>query len=213
MSWTDERIALLKKMWKEGKSAAEIAKTLGKGVTRNAVIGKAHRMGLSGRPSPIKKPAPAPKKEKEAASKPAKEAAPKEKSRPAAPVAGSQRVSAAIAKEVEELKRIEKEVTPLNGGISLLELTERMCKWPIGDPREPEFVFCGRGIRAGTPYCPDHAAMAYQSSSRRGAGAANQDKPRKPAKEAVAAAVDEVEVEVEDVDDDEDEDEDDEEVA
>ena len=62
MSWTDERIALLKKMWKDGKSAAEIAKTLGKGVTRNAVIGKAHRMGLSGRPSPIKKPA-APKKE------------------------------------------------------------------------------------------------------------------------------------------------------
>ena len=62
MSWTDERINTLKKMWKEGKSAAEIAKTLGKGVTRNAVIGKAHRMGLSGRPSPIKKPAP-PKKE------------------------------------------------------------------------------------------------------------------------------------------------------
>ena len=69
MSWTDERINLLKKMWKDGKSAADIAKTLAKGVTRNAVIGKAHRMGLSNRPSPIKKndapvdKAPAVKKE------------------------------------------------------------------------------------------------------------------------------------------------------
>lgn len=213
MSWTDERIALLKKMWKEGKSAAEIAKTLGKGVTRNAVIGKAHRMGLSGRPSPIKKPAAPAKKEKEAAPK-SKEPAKKEP-RPSAPAAGSQRVSAAIAKEVEEMKRIEKEVLPLNGGISLLELTERMCKWPIGDPREPDFIFCGRGIRPGTPYCPDHAAMAYQTSSRgrsaAAAAAANQDKPRgKPAKQAapeddvVEVDDDDEEVEV-DVEDDEDE--------
>ncbi|HRI77641.1 MAG TPA: GcrA family cell cycle regulator, partial [Alphaproteobacteria bacterium] len=89
MSWTDERIALLKKMWKDGKSAAEIAKTLGKGVTRNAVIGKAHRMGLSGRPSPIKKPAapkkePAAKKERATAA-PAAPAAPAGRGKKAAP--------------------------------------------------------------------------------------------------------------------------------
>jgi GcrA cell cycle regulator len=212
MSWTDERIALLKKMWKEGKSAAEIAKTLGKGVTRNAVIGKAHRMGLSGRPSPIKKPAAsAPKKEKETASslKPAKGAL-KEKIRPSAPAPGSGKVGAAIQKEVEELKKIEKEVLPLNGGVALIDLTERMCKWPIGDPREDDFTFCGRGIRPGTPYCPDHAAMAYQTSSR-SRGIANQNPRRAPAKTvpavAVAVEVEEVEVEVEvEVDDVEDED-------
>jgi len=167
MSWTDERIALLKKMWKEGKSAAEIAKTLGKGVTRNAVIGKAHRMGLSGRPSPIKKPAAAPKKEKEAA--PKKEASPfKESRKQQAPAnsPGGAKINAAIAKEVEELKKIGKEILPLDGGVALIDLTERMYKWPIGDPREADFTFCGRGIRVGTPYCPDHAAMAYQTSSR-----------------------------------------------
>jgi GcrA cell cycle regulator len=161
MSWTDERIALLKKMWKEGKSAAEIAKTLGKGVTRNAVIGKAHRMGLSGRPSPIKKPAPAPKKEGAAPAAPRKET--KEVKKAAAPAG---KANPALAKETEELKKIEKEIAPLGGGVSLLELTERMCKWPIGDPREADFTFCGRGIRQGTPYCPDHASMAYQTSSR-----------------------------------------------
>lgn len=169
MSWTDERINLLKKMWKEGKSAADIAKTLGKGVTRNAVIGKAHRMGLSGRPSPIKKPAPAPKKDS------AKKASPvaavpvkggKKAVTAPAPAAKKEKESAVLAKEAEELKKIEKETLPPGGGVSLLDLTERMCKWPIGDPREADFAFCGRAIRPGTPYCPAHAAMAYQTSSR-----------------------------------------------
>lgn len=205
MSWTDERINLLKKMWKEGKSAAEIAKTLGKGVTRNAVIGKAHRMGLSGRPSPIKKPAPAPKKEKEAAA-PRKEAAPVKEAaavrKPAAPATKHP----PLAREVEELPRKpEKEILPLNGGTPLIDLTERMCKWPIGDPREPDFTFCGRGIRVGTPYCPDHAAMAYQTSSR-GRPAANSGKisPAAAAKEVVE---DDEDVVVEDADDEEDDEE------
>lgn len=172
MSWTDERIALLKKMWKEGKSAAEIAKTLGKGVTRNAVIGKAHRMGLSGRPSPIKKPTPVKKESSAAPAQARKE--PKEAKKPPAAPAGK---APALAKEAEELKKIEKEIVPIGGGVSLLELTERMCKWPIGDPREADFTFCGRGIRPGTPYCPDHASMAYQTSSRsRGPAVVANDK-------------------------------------
>jgi GcrA cell cycle regulator len=202
MSWTDERIGLLKKMWKEGKSAAEIAKTLGKGVTRNAVIGKAHRMGLSGRPSPIKKPAPAAKEKGAAPAQPRKEAAPKDVKKPSLPNAGKAG-SPALAKEAEELKKIEKEIVPLGGGVSLLELTERMCKWPIGDPREADFTFCGRGIRVGTPYCPDHASMAYQSSSRsRGPAVAND-------KVVAAAAVvaDDEEPETPDAADDEEEEE------
>lgn len=169
MSWTDDRINTLKKMWKEGKSAAEIAKTLGKGVTRNAVIGKAHRMGLSGRPSPIKKPAP-PKKE--AAAKIVKTAAPK-------PVVGGKKSAAPApakaagvpAREVEELRKLESAAPKIGGGVALIDLTERMCKWPIGDPKEADFSFCGLTIRAGTPYCPEHAAMAYQTSSRRGSTA------------------------------------------
>ncbi len=207
MSWTDERIALLKKMWKEGKSAAEIAKILAKGVTRNAVIGKAHRMGLSGRPSPIKKPAAAPKKEKEAAApakkESAREAAPAARKATPAPAA---KPSPMLAREADELKKIEKDVVPLGGGVSLLELTERMCKWPIGDPRDDDFTFCGRGIRVGTPYCPEHAAMAYQSSSRSRQAHHTRNNP---AAAAAAAAVvvnddkdDEIEVEVEDEDED-----------
>lgn len=207
MSWTDERIALLKKMWKEGKSAAEIAKTLSKGVTRNAVIGKAHRMGLSGRPSPIKKPAPAPKKEKEAAA-PKKEAvretaAPARKAAaPHTPAAG--KPSPMLAREADELKKIEKDVVPLGGGVSLLELTERMCKWPIGDPRDADFTFCGRGIRPGTPYCPEHAAMAYQSSSR--------SRQQHHARNTVAVVANE-DKEVEDVDSDDTVEDDEEEVV
>lgn len=170
MSWTDERIALLKKMWKEGKSAADIAKTLGKGVTRNAVIGKAHRMGLSNRPSPIKKPEGSVLKEaskKEVVKKelPKKElkAAPK---KAVAPVVVSGVKNNPLAREAVEPRRIEKEVIPPGGGVALIDLTERMCKWPIGDPREDDFTFCGRGIRAGTPYCTEHVGMAYQSSGR-----------------------------------------------
>lgn len=191
MSWTDERIALLKKMWKEGKSAAEIAKTLAKGVTRNAVIGKAHRMGLSGRPSPIKKPVPA---KKETAAKKTAAPAAKESKKSAAPAAKS---NPALAREAEELKKLEKNTAPIGGGVALVDLTERMCKWPYGDPKEPDFSFCGRAIRQGTPYCPEHAAMAYQTSSR------NRNSPAA----AIANDKDEVEadaaVEVADDDDDE----------
>lgn len=193
MSWTDERIGLLKKMWKDGKSAAEIAKTLGKGVTRNAVIGKAHRMGLSGRPSPIKKPVPAAKKEtpkKEVVKNIAKKLA----------VAETRPVKASpFAREPEPLKKPLKEIAPLNGGIPLVDLSERMCKWPIGDPRDDDFTFCGHPIRVGTPYCPGHAAAAYQTSSRRGqhavvAAPANEDK--EVDEKVEEDAVDDVEEEV-----------------
>lgn len=193
MSWTDERIATLKKMWKEGKSAAEIAKTLGKGVTRNAVIGKAHRMGLSGRPSPIKKSA-APKKE----AAPKKTAAKATRSKKAAAPAAAPSSKSAPAKEAAEDVRIfEKDVVPAGGGVALLDLTERMCKWPIGDPRDDDFTFCGLAIRPGTPYCPDHAAMAYQTSSRN-RGVAAAAKKVSPAE----AVDDEVDTDDDDVDDD-----------
>lgn len=226
MSWTDERIAQLKKMWKEGKSAAEIAKVLGKGVTRNAVIGKAHRMDLSGRPSPIKKPPSSAAKtaaKKEPAKKPAlvkTAAAPVKKGVPVklaastaakpvlksvAPVKnGTKPVlkkpsvtlvsSPAVkkgfpSKEIAEPRKMEKEEIPADGGVALIDLTERMCKWPIGDPRDADFTFCGHAGKAGTPYCPHHASIAYQTSGRNRA--------------VVAAVAEEKEVEDVGVEDDE----------
>ena len=210
MSWTDERINTLKKMWKEGKSAAEIAKTLGKGVTRNAVIGKAHRMGLSGRPSPIKKPAPPKKDTAKVAPKPVA-AAPKAPPKKAAAAPTTNKVQPP-SREAEELKKMEREAPRIGGGIALIDLTERMCKWPIGDPKDADFSFCGLGIRPGTPYCPEHAAMAYQASSRRGGTAIGRGVKQ------VVEEVEEVEVvddeDVEDVaDTDADADDDDEAVA
>lgn len=189
MSWTDERIGTLKKMWKEGKSAADIAKTLGKGVTRNAVIGKAHRMGLSGRPSPIKKPvATAPKKEKELApkktalAKKAPAVVPIKKKattlvaalKPAAETRSS--LSGARAKEAAAPRPAIQEAPPSDGGVALIDLSERMCKWPYGDPQDDDFTFCGRAIRPGTPYCPDHAAQAYQTSTRSRTAVAYEEK-------------------------------------
>lgn len=132
MSWTDDRVALLKKLWGEGKTAAEIAKELG-GVTRNAVIGKAHRLKLSNRVSPIqqnKKPAPA-------------KVAPVEK-----------KPKQVIAEDESRDK------------VALVDLGARACRWPIGDPREESFGFCGCESISGLPYCGEHAKVAYQAATR-----------------------------------------------
>lgn len=138
MSWTDERVALLKKLWGEGKTAAEIAKELG-GVTRNAVIGKAHRLKLSNRVSPIQQNKKA--VVKQASSEDKKPAPRKRQPVTIAPAANSKK-------------------------ISLAELKEKMCRWPIGDPQEEDFHFCGGVSVPGLPYCEDHCKVAYQAASR-----------------------------------------------
>lgn len=137
MSWTDERVALLKKLWGDGKTAAEIASTLG-GVTRNAVIGKAHRLKLSNRMSPIQ----ANKKPKAPAntSKPAPQAAPQRRAR---------------KKDI---------VIPKGKGLKLMDLAPNMCRWPSGDPQEEDFGFCGEESVTGLPYCEAHARVAYQTA-------------------------------------------------
>jgi GcrA cell cycle regulator len=138
MSWTDDRVALLKKLWCEGKTAAEIAKELG-GVTRNAVIGKAHRLKLSNRVSPIQQT-----------------------------VAKATPVRKAEDIRPEPVRRMAaNNDTPIKVmGVSMAELKDKMCRWPIGDPKEPKFHFCGCGSVAGLPYCGEHAKMAYQAASR-----------------------------------------------
>ena len=137
MSWTDERVLLLKKLWGEGKTAAEIAKALG-GVTRNAVIGKAHRLKLSNRISPIQQ---------------------NERKEDRAPEIKKQ---AKVAKAVVMAKPANMSFKSLK----MIELKERMCRWPSGDPKDEDFSFCGCTSVPGLPYCEDHAKMAYQVPSR-----------------------------------------------
>jgi GcrA cell cycle regulator len=219
MSWTDERIERLRAMWAEGKTASVIAEELG-GVSRNAVIGKAHRLGLDSRPSPVK-----PGEEKAAAAAPAPSAA------PATPAPASEKSTQTKAREKSPIAAILEAATPMPddvpaapaapvvaavpapassgkpegtlvyrsigpGGFirqgpgeqqapippapprrlvpakpspevadktSLLELNDRICKWPLGHPGEPDFHFCGQQANPGYPYCVQHCGVAYQA--------------------------------------------------
>jgi GcrA cell cycle regulator len=200
MSWTDERIERLKKMWHDGATASQIADELG-GVSRNAVIGKAHRLGLEQRPSPVKageekeakkaqkaEPAPAsPAPKAPKADAPPKAAAPV----PAAPSAGST-ATATLNRSAPEMqyrsigpggfirqgpgdqqppippapprRLVPAKPSPeVADKTSLLDLNDRICKWPMGHPGEPDFHFCGNQANPGFPYCVDHCGVAYQA--------------------------------------------------
>lgn len=160
MSWTDQRVALLRKLWGEGKTAAEIAKELGS-VTRNAVIGKAHRLKLASRASPIqqnnRKPVVAANNSSPTAPK---KVAVKQKEKESAfnvplEVLVTQDKSKSVAKASHE-----------KAEYSLAELTNSQCRWPTGDPREEAFGFCGGEALVGIPYCEEHGKAAYQTSTR-----------------------------------------------
>ena len=182
MSWTDERVEILKKMWGEGQSASQIAKELG-GVTRNAVIGKVHRLGLSNRATSNSsskseaKPKAAPKVE-------AKAAASKEAPKVAEPVAEKPSNVTPLRRQIipagqplppqpsaneispEALARVS-EIEKKAKKLTLLELTERTCKWPVGDPATPDFWFCGLPTQTGKPYCEAHVGVAFQPMTSR----------------------------------------------
>lgn len=163
--WTEDRVGALKKLWLEGQSASQIAKTLGGGVTRNAVIGKVHRLGLSGRAAP---------------SQPARTSFPRTatRPRPAAPAPAAaqapsapRRIEAATPRPVPAPAPVET-TTPapmpeLPGTATVMTLGAHMCKWPIGDPSSREFSFCGRRASEGV-YCVEHARVAYQPQVRKG---------------------------------------------
>ncbi len=180
MSWTDDRVETLKTMWGEGKSASQIAKELG-GVTRNAVIGKVHRLGLSNRATPAKtakeKPAPKEAAKPKVAPKPEKEKSAAAKilenpvslpirrpiitaGQPLPPQPSNSEISQEALATVAE---VEKKAKKLN----LMQLTEKTCKWPIGDPATDEFWFCGLNVQTGKPYCEAHNAVAFQPMSAR----------------------------------------------
>jgi len=207
MSWTDERIATLTKMWESGATASQIADELG-GVSRNAVIGKAHRLGLKARPSPVKanevKPAPA---RKEAEVRPAAKIKPKPATAAPADDDGDDE-DFGLSAEIPSQPLPNREppaprvVSVGPGGFlrqgpgdqqapippapprrlvpakpspemadktSLLELNDRVCRWPMGHPGEADFHFCGEKVNPGFPYCVDHCGRAYQAQLPRGA--------------------------------------------
>ena len=152
--WTEDRVGALKKLWLEGQSASQIAKQLGGGVTRNAVIGKVHRLGLSGRATPSQ-PARA-----ASAFRPARvRAAPS--AQPSAPrrMEGA-RIEAAQPRPVASTPPLPS-MQELPGTATVMTLGAHMCKWPIGDPSSPEFSFCGRRASEGV-YCVEHARVAFQ---------------------------------------------------
>ena len=197
MSWTDERVETLKKMWAEGQSASQIAKELG-AVTRNAVIGKVHRLGLSNRAGPGSKeeadesdlhaasPAAEPPRSPEpprgadpAPARPAPQPATERPATAATPVlpiplrkaiipAGQPLPPQPSANEISpEAMASVREVEKRARKLTLMELTERTCKWPIGDPATEDFWFCGLPSVAGKPYCEAHVGVAFQPMSAR----------------------------------------------
>jgi len=146
MGWTDERVETLKKLWLDGLSASQIAKQLG-GVTRNAVIGKVHRLGLSGRATPSQP------------SRPAAFKAP----RPPRPISAPAPRPRALEPKPAPLPAPRPPQIPESPGTAtVLTLGAHMCKWPIGDPSSADFTFCGRRAPEEGPYCEDHARLAYQ---------------------------------------------------
>jgi GcrA cell cycle regulator len=198
MSWTDERIERLKELWTNGMTASQIADELG-GVSRNAVIGKAHRLGLQSRPSPVKpnegpgETAPSPFEPEAQAQAPARAEAEETVAEPdetdaeaAAPAAAS----AAPAAPQPQIRSIgpggfvrqspgeqqspippapPRRLVPAKPSpeiaekTGLLDLNEKICKWPLGHPGEPDFHFCGNPANPGFPYCVEHCGVAYQA--------------------------------------------------
>src|SRR3954451_23155702 len=194
MSWTEERIERLKKMWHDGATASQIADELG-GVSRNAVIGKAHRLGLEQRPSPVKAGEEKDAKKSAPASAAPKAAAPKAE----APRASAASPASAAPQAGHPTPPPQREIQYRSigpGGFirqgpgdqqapippapprrlvpakpspevadktSLLDLNDRICKWPMGHPGEPDFHFCGEPANPGFPYCVQHCGVAYQA--------------------------------------------------
>ncbi|MEG1451296.1 cell cycle sigma 70 cofactor GcrA [Brevundimonas sp.] len=177
--WTEDRVGALKKLWLEGQSASQIAKALGGGVTRNAVIGKVHRLGLSGRAAPSQ-PARTTFRTARPSAKAATAAATTTNAAPAAPApqptqapSAPRRIEAVAPRPAAVPSQVAQPSAPapmpeLPGTATVLTLGAHMCKWPIGDPSSREFSFCGRRASEGV-YCIEHARVAYQPQVRKGA--------------------------------------------
>ena len=166
MSWTDERVEQLRQHWLEGKSASQIATLLGHGLTRNAIIGKVHRLGLAGR---AKSPSSAPSRPRAPSPQPAahRTAPPRTATVAHRIIHGATALAMAPLTEAEaEPEVYESVVLPMSLRVTIVELKEAMCRWPLGDPTSPEFRYCGSPVSGG-PYCAHHGRLAYQPAQDR----------------------------------------------
>lgn len=152
MAWTDDRVELLKKLWAEGLSASQIASKMG-GVTRNAVIGKVHRLGLSGRATPAK-----PQLTRRSPERPHK---------PAPRTFGGDITDDNVKPFIPEPEFLEPLVLSTGDNATMNTLKKNMCKWPVGDPASDDFHFCGQSTSQGKSYCAYHAHMAFQPAQKR----------------------------------------------
>ncbi|MGN6767018.1 MAG: GcrA family cell cycle regulator [Rhizobiaceae bacterium] len=166
MNWTDERVELLRKLWSEGLSASQIAAQLG-GVSRNAVIGKVHRLKLSSRG----RATPAPRSQKKMAhGGGAPKSVPRAPSRTVVTSIGATALKVEFEAEQQlhhVVRPVENVVVPISRRLRLIELTEHTCKWPNGDPLAEDFSFCGNDSLETGPYCTYHSRIAFQPASER----------------------------------------------
>ena len=177
MSWNDERVELLKKLWAEGLSASQIAGRIGS-VTRNAVIGKVHRLGLSGRATTTRMKSHRPRVRPTVNKRPA--------AKPRFTNVGNTALRALYQDAEPYIAPVEELVIPLAERKSIQTLEECSCRWPIGDPQEADFHFCGKTKVTGLPYCEFHSRRAFQPpQARRGGGAGQSSRLQIP---VVAAA-------------------------
>ncbi len=142
--WTPDRLDSLKKLWLAGKSASQVAEELAGGVTRSGVLGKVRDLGLSGDGAPTRSTRSSFKPKKRAPQKPS--TADKSSEVPATPA--------------------KPPVPELPGTANIETLGAHMCKWPIGDPDNTSFSFCGRRTDGRCVYCVEHARVAYQPKSK-----------------------------------------------
>lgn len=170
MSWTRERVELLKKFWSEGLSASQIAAQLG-GVSRNAVIGKVHRLKLPGRG----KTAQAVSRTQKTPISPPSSCIRRTTSTgmptdaPSCSVGATALKMEFVAEDVIETDIPAKSdvVVPISRQLNLLQLSENTCRWPVGDPLSSDFHFCGADSSENSPYCAFHAKIAFQPISER----------------------------------------------
>lgn len=169
MAWTDEMVEDLRKMWHEGLTTGEIGKRLG--VSKNSIVGKVHRLGLSGRPSPIKKKevnseTPTPVAEPKAVKK-----AKPEKIVKAEPIKTVAETPLSRNKSEERMETIRNssrvEHPRKHHNTTLTDLDNHTCRWPIGDPKDENFHFCGKKVKIGQTYCDEHSAVAYVKASKK----------------------------------------------
>jgi GcrA cell cycle regulator len=163
--WTDDHVEQLKKLWEAGMSATQISNEM-PGFSRNAVIGKVHRLGLAGRRE----------KQRAAAMKPQRKPFLAQQRGTNLKTSAASLGNAALAEAYSADAYVERDpvgydnVVPMNQRLTLPELTDATCKWPIGDPQNPEFFFCGGRALQGLPYCAHHSRIAYQPASDRRRG-------------------------------------------